>query len=146
MTETNPGELVQVIAYEFVVAAPPDWATGTITYIRVGRTAETRVRAYDADGSSLGATSSRTMRRALKQLRHLMARPDKGTWFTATCRLSAPGAFTFDFEYDAEPAFEPQIDPRHYLEEWELHPRDPEYTPPWLSERLAQARALVEHG
>jgi hypothetical protein len=133
---------MQRVGQEFLRAAPPGWATGAIVYRRVGKTAESQATAQAADGTPLNVYLGRPATRILKELRRTMARSGKGTWFTALVRLSVDGRMTWDFDHDHEPAWFTPTSPLHYLQEQQEFPRDDEHTPPWMRERLEQARAM----
>ena len=137
-------ELQQTIGQEFFKHVPRDgWAVGKIVYAEVGKTAEGEAAAEDADGHYVGGRPTPAMTRAFRELRRAYAHPEKGTWFTAVCTITPEGKMSFDFDYDNEPAWTTPTYVGHYLEEWEQYPRSPQYTPAWLAERLAQARAAA---
>ncbi len=140
-TRRNPDELSQVIGQEFFDQAPAEWAEGKITYRQVGRVYKGEAVALGEAGQFVGGRPTRPMLRAFEELRALTARPGKGAWFTAHCTVTPEGKVSLDLDYDTEPDWDPPVDVRHYLEDWEAYPRSAHLTPAWLAERLEQARA-----
>lgn len=138
--------LTHQVGEAFVLRAPIGWVTGTIDFCQVGKTGEMETVATMPDGSRIPFSPDRSAVRALHQMRTLMARPGTGAWFSARCRLRAPGWLSFDFDYDNEPAWSTPTSVGHYLEEAERHPRSPEHTPPWLARRLVEAKAWETRG
>lgn len=137
---SSPHELFQVIGREFVETAPAGWATGTITFTRVGNTSQLQAIAVDDTGRVLGGRPTRTMSRAFNRLREMLAQPDKGAFLTAQFTVRASdGNISVDFDYDGEPRFDAPIHPGHYVEELDQHPRAPELVPDWWRMRLAEA-------
>lgn len=136
-----PPDLLQVIGREFIDSAPKGWVTGTATFARVGNTSELRVLAFDARGTVIGGRPTRPMSRAFNTLREMLTQPGKGAFLTATYRLRASdGEMTVDFDYDHEPTFDAPIDPGHYAEELEQHPRASDAIPDWWHKRIAQGK------
>ena len=145
MSEPDPIELQQTIGREFFKTAPRDgWVKGVINYREVGKTYEAKAAARDDAGAYVGGRTTMTMMDAFGDLRRAYAHPDRGTWFTAVCTITPEGRMSFDFDYDNEPQWRTPTYVGHYLEEWEQYPRSPEFTPSWLAERLAEARARAE--
>ena len=145
MRDADVIELQQTIGMEFFKTAPPNgWTTGVVTSRGVGKTSESRVEARDAAGVYVGGRPTPAMARAFENLRRAYAHPDRGTWFTAVCTITPEGRMSFDFDYDNEPQWRTPTYVGHYLEEWDQYPRSPEFTPAWLADRLAEARARAE--
>ncbi|RFS85505.1 hypothetical protein D0T12_10765 [Actinomadura spongiicola] len=63
----------------------------------------------------------------------------KGTWFTAEYVIVRPGRYSVNFDYDNEPNFGFEIDPLTYANEMKYFPRDEEYIPTWLSQKINEA-------
>lgn len=132
--------LQQQIFTAFAAAAPANWQAGRITYRMAGRTSEFSASATEADGKvSFVNVSGFELGDVIEELREVMAQPSKGAWLSATVELQASGQITIDVDYDTEPAWDVDVVAETYVEEQQLHPRDPELQPAWYRERLRVA-------
>ncbi|WP_246006976.1 hypothetical protein [Actinomadura pelletieri] len=73
-------------------------------------------------------------------MRTRMYTQGKGTWFTAEYVIVHPGRYSVDFDYDNEPDFGFEIDTKTYANEMKYFPRDEEYIPTWLRQKLNEAK------
>jgi len=70
------------------------------------------------------------------ELRRLMYRPDRGTWFSARLTVSHQGDYRSDYDYDTRPAFDPPASPELFVRDLEAFPRDASRVPSWLADEL----------
>ncbi len=122
---------------------PGDTAVHHLVTWRLGALREGETRAYTANGGVEApegrhdrVVPPREFYLAMAQLPAAMARPGRGTWFSADIRVSADGEVTTAFDYDTEPAWR-SVAPASLAAELEEFPRDPEHRPAWLVDRLA---------
>ncbi len=132
--------LHQQIAHALVEAAPAGWSELRSVHREVGRTAEQQHIALMPDGQLVGLRGvPKGVRRGYRALRELLYQPDKGTWYTATCTVTAQGRLSFDFDYDGEPEWSVPVVAGTYVEDLEMFPRAEDVRPEWLRRRLQEA-------
>ncbi len=99
---------------------------------------------FDEDGirfESLRTPAS--VSRARKALRAASYREGAGTWFSAKFTVTAAGAFTAEYNYDAEPEWDVPVDSIAYVTDQKHFPRDEEHQPEWLKAKLAEGRVRI---
>ncbi len=62
--------------------------------------------------------------------------PERGAWLSARFLIDASGSFFRSYNVDYEPDWPFTVGDSHYIEELEMFPRELEYTPEWLRDRL----------
>jgi len=74
------------------------------------------------------------------ELRTVMYRPGKGTWFSAAFTISAAGSVDAAFNFDEEPEWSRPTEPVFYVQDLERYPRYESAIPPWLAHQLELGR------
>ena len=74
------------------------------------------------------------------ELREVMYRPGKGTWFSAVFTITAAGAVDAQFNFDDEPEWSRPTEPVFYVQDLERFPRDESAIPEWLAKQLVLGR------
>ncbi|MDT0326815.1 immunity protein YezG family protein [Nocardiopsis lambiniae] len=131
-------EILQKIGGELLTAVSDEWETITYTACAlIGQMSE-RLEETRAGGEPERRRIPLGVIDLVRELRAGMYQENKGTWFTLTYTITRPGKFKADYDYDGQPrfVFYPQssdfaLDLRHF-------PRDPEYIPDWLNEKLRE--------
>jgi hypothetical protein len=136
----SPEAIYRSMVEAFNEGAAAGWSIGQVICRQVGELAQYAAVAYMPDGSKTYLDGvGMAFGDSFDALRELFAQPGKGTWFTATIKFTSDGRLSGDFDYDNEPEWGLKVSPGHYVEEWELYPRDAAHTPDWLAARLAEA-------
>ncbi|WP_158581464.1 hypothetical protein [Actinomadura spongiicola] len=139
ITPSEQEAVLRNVGSEILAAAPVGW---TELGFRLVATAELARNSFEAkleDGSTVHLSAPDTPRRRLQELRTKMYTQGKGTWFTAEYVIVRPGRYSVNFDYDNEPNFGFEIDPLTYANEMKYFPRDEEYIPTWLSQKINEA-------
>jgi hypothetical protein len=107
------------------------WNDCVVEYRKAGPVAESRVALTGGDGATAVVESPTPMVIALKRLRELMATQGKGAWLSATLTAKPDGKCSFDYNYDARPAWTVQPTDETYIEDLRKYPRAAVEIPDW---------------
>ncbi|WDZ91585.1 immunity protein YezG family protein [Nocardiopsis sp. HUAS JQ3] len=121
-----------------------DWEEIAVKYSALSTTSTTRTRIRSADGETRKGDIPIEASSLFNELRTGMHEDGKGTWYTAEYTITKPGRFSVDFDYDSEPEFAFEVDPRTYYEDVEYFPRSFENLPEWLREKLPEALEVIK--
>ena len=109
-----------------------------------------RMRAIHADGRLVddgvrydSLRTPATVSKAMDSVRAASYREGAGTWFSAKFTVTAAGAFTAEYNYDAEPEWDVPVDSIAYVTDQKHFPRDEEHQPEWLKAKLAEGRVRI---
>lgn len=75
---------------------------------------------------------------AFAELRRMLCRPGRGTWFAARLSVDPPGRMNISYNLDHDPKWFPPIPASYWVRDLEAFPRDEEFIPDWLREKLAE--------
>jgi len=137
MTDESPylvqqGEAQTAVVRALFESLPRDgWSSCTVEYRKAGHVAESQVNLTSTDGTTEVVKSPLPMITALKRLRELMAGQGRGAWLSVTVSATPEGKCSFDFNYDARPAWTVQPTDDTYIEDLKAHPRPAELIPGW---------------
>lgn len=130
---------LQRIAQGVVNGAPLGWQRIRVLCTMVGNFGQVMVAATDADGTEKGMNRvPGDVAKALAEIRHLSAEPERGTWFTTLVTITPEGKLTVTSNVNTEPKFTKEITAEHLREEARQFPRTPEHTPQWLAAKFAE--------
>lgn len=121
-----------------------DWEEISVKYSALSTTSTTRTIIRGADGETRKGDIPVEASSLFNELRTGMHEDGKGTWYTAEYTITKPGRFSVDFDYDSEPEFAFEVDPRTYYEDVEYFPRSFENLPEWLREKLPEALEVIK--
>ncbi|RKS05673.1 uncharacterized protein DUF600 [Nocardiopsis sp. Huas11] len=96
------------------------------------------------DGNTEKVVPPSTVDELMDQIRDEMYEQGKGTWFSAQYTITPPGRFSVDFDYDNQPTFPFEPDPKTYYEDMAHFPRDFENTPDWLKDKIRTALTIMK--
>jgi hypothetical protein len=135
---SNPtaAELLARIGTELADSAPGGWRELRLVLAVTGPLTRSTFEIVAPDG---GVTSEPTPVEVFDpadDLRAVTADPGAGAWFTCRITVHPDLVAVAEFDYDAEPAFDPPPVPDTWAEELERFPRDAAHIPAWLSARL----------
>lgn len=133
-------EIQQMICQELVKSINIDWVLIRWEFCSTVSISQGIVETTGSDGRVTGHTPPPKAVRALKDLREKMRDASKGTWFTAVVAVDEAGKYTFSFDYEKEPAFDPQVTDGIFATDFEYYPRSTESVPDWLKRKLDGAR------
>ncbi len=72
----------------------------------------------------------------LRELRNLMYRTGKGTWFSSKIFVSSTRSIDATYDYTNEPEWDAPISAECYVQDLERFPRDENNRPLWLREKI----------
>ncbi|CAM3753063.1 hypothetical protein [Nocardiopsis rhodophaea] len=142
----GPVEQHQILANigkEIVSGAPDNWER--LEYSAksiISGTADLLVATYD-DGQTESIDMPDSILGMLRELRAGMYQEAKGTWYSMKYTIVRPGNFNTEFNYDSDPGFTFEPTPEEFVRDLQYFPRDDEYIPAWLREKI---RAAEEGG
>lgn len=132
-------QLVETLARELGAAQTEGWDEVRMTALVAGDRTDLRVSAV-RDGRFLPqqVPTTQVFQDALTELRAVMARPGRGTWYMMSLSARADGGpVETRFDDENEPPFLPPVDPVELVKDQERYPRDVDQQPWWLQERLS---------
>lgn len=132
-------EIQQAIGRALVEAAPSGWNELRYEFRATIQIDGDRFESVASDGMAARISAPFSVMELFAELRSAMYRPGVGTWFTARYVVNRLGDYKFDFDYDSEPDFNPQLTPGAFALDLEYFPRDDEHMPEWLREMVRQA-------
>jgi hypothetical protein len=108
---------------------------------------QSTTNAFRADGSEVHLSVNIDASEAADELREAMARPGRGTWFSARFTVTNTGSMDADFDYHSEPDWAHPVDPVIYVNDLKEYPRDEANMPEWLKRDVAaSARGVTAVG
>jgi hypothetical protein len=128
-------ELAQELGSHLVPSAPDEWSTLSYETFGVVGLQEATLQVTYADGHTQWFRPPPAAAPLAHELRQVMYREGKGTWFSARFMVTRPQSLDVAFNYDDEPPWDAPIDPAHYARELEKFPRNDDATPGWLRDR-----------
>lgn len=138
------GELTEQIAGLLPTQVKGPWTSLVFSDRSLATYGEDTLVVYRPDGTADETQAPpRQISKLVMKLRKVMYRPGAGTWLSAQWTITNHGdsiASSAAFNYDDEPEWFEPIEPEHYALDLEDFPRDAGSIPPWLQERVAQAR------
>ncbi|RKS06915.1 uncharacterized protein DUF600 [Nocardiopsis sp. Huas11] len=121
-----------------------DWDEITATYSALVGMSTTSLTVTTRDGRTRKGKFPLRAVPMMSELRAGMHDEEKGTWYTAKYTIQRPGKFSVSYEYDTEPVFGFEIDPRTFYEDLDHYPRPFETLPEWLRGKLVEALELIK--
>ncbi|GAB2687374.1 hypothetical protein [Nocardia thraciensis] len=90
------------------------------------------------DGSTVAVAAPVELNRPLARLRVALYRvdPARGAWLSARFTIESSGTFFRSYNQDYEPDWNPPLADSDYVADLEMFPRELEYTPEWLLDKL----------
>lgn len=137
-------ELLQKIGILILDEVGDDWQEISVRYSALSTTATTRTTITGGDGEARKGDVPLEASSLFHKLRTEMHEDDKGTWYIADYTITRPGRFSADFDYESEPQFAFEVDPRTYYEDLEYFPRPFELVPEWLRAKLPEALDMIK--
>ncbi|WP_024817733.1 hypothetical protein [Arthrobacter sp. 31Y] len=136
-------KLERTIADGLWAVRPQDIQWDEFAYVRseIGSRAGSIARAYVAGAEVKRIHVDNNVLIAARTLRDVMYRPNRGTWFSMTLKVTPKGdSWEADYNYTEKPVWElgePVTDT--YAQELYLFPRDEEHIPDWFKEEMKGA-------
>ncbi|WP_019854490.1 hypothetical protein [Actinopolyspora mortivallis] len=135
LDEQAQQEMIQRIGRTLVQALPPGWSQVSVRYRSVGAHRELDAELTAPNGTEIPLAPPAELGELFARLRHGMYRENRGTWTSATYRLSRPASYSVDFDGEHEPAWENHPPHAEFAAELRLYPRAVHNIPGWLAER-----------
>ncbi|MFW6642112.1 hypothetical protein ACOALZ_18970 [Nocardiopsis algeriensis] len=141
MDASQQEKLVREMALEILEGAPRGWSVMKYRYEHIGRAGAGENLVTFEDGETKRKRQPYSVIEKAISLKEGMYEKVKGTWFSMTLTITPPESFEVEFNYDKTMSIHPLPPlPGSYAYELEKYPRDPEYIPDWLQEKLRQAQ------
>ncbi|SFT85848.1 hypothetical protein SAMN04487904_11111 [Actinopolyspora lacussalsi subsp. righensis] len=128
-------EMIQRIGRGIVHALPPGWQEVSVRYRAVGSYRELAAELIAPNGTGIPVAMTSEVGELFAELRHGMYQPQRGTWVSATYRLSRPASYSVDFNGDHSPEWEQEPPYTEFAAELSRYPRATHNIPGWLAER-----------
>lgn len=132
--------LMQRIGNLLLDVAPSDFRRIDVLVKMTVAVQDAEITVYLQDGSTPEVLPPVGLDAAFAELRQLLYRPDRGTWFSARCVVNAPSRIDINYNLDHDPLFMPPVPASGFARDLRAFPREDEFVPDWLFERLAEAR------
>ncbi|MBP2264797.1 exonuclease III [Pseudarthrobacter sp. PvP004] len=136
-------EYERIIAEGIWAIRPTDRAWDALVYVhnQIGSRGSSITKIYDHGELVQRASFADEILFTVDDLREVMYRPGKGTWFSMTLKVTPKGdGWEADYNYTEKPVWElgePVNDT--YAQELYLFPRDEEHIPDWFKEEMKGA-------
>ncbi|WP_160051654.1 immunity protein YezG family protein [Nocardiopsis sp. FR26] len=137
-------EILQRIGILILDEAGDDWQEITVRYSCLSTTSTTRTIITTKNGETRRGDIPLKASTLFYELRREMHEDEKGTWYIADYKITRPGSFSVDFDYESEPQFAFEVDPRTYYEDLEYFPRPFETVPEWMQGKLVRALEMIK--
>ncbi len=137
-------EILVQIGSRILEEAPQGWKSLTYRVQTVIEHGSSEVIVEFEDGSSRRKFPPAGLGLMIDNLRAGMYQEGKGTWFSFEYVITPPGNFNVTYNYDEDPGI--TFPTAHgFTKDLEYFPRDEDYIPDWLREKLreeAEGRAM----
>jgi hypothetical protein len=125
-------DIQQNIAIGMVKSAERyDWSEITYKFSELAGITLAQSAVTTKSGERIGVDDPEDVDLAFSDLRKVMATEAHGTWYSATAKAVRGGSFDIDFNYDAPPEWNTDIDDELYLADQERYPRPRNELPDW---------------
>jgi hypothetical protein len=138
-----PNEMgtIDTIARALTAQLPDGWREVSATYRATAPYAELDAEMIGSSGQPAQVDPlPEGLESHFETLRLQMYQPGKGAWLTARITITPEGHFSTDFDYENEPAWSIPVNPDIYATDLSEFPREHQYTPDWLSEKVRDLR------
>ncbi|MER7016110.1 hypothetical protein ABT324_32180 [Saccharopolyspora sp. NPDC000359] len=135
-------EIRQQVVDSLLANAPSDWAEIQLDFRASSTICQAEVSGSVLSGSPLLMPPPDGTTGRLKALRAVMFEPGRGTWFSLHLGVQRGGSPQYRFNYTDDPHWRPPVAPTVFTLDQERFPRDDQYIPDWLRERLAAGAAM----
>jgi hypothetical protein len=135
-------QITDAIARSIIDAVAPGWSSIQYRRSAVSAMSESRLVVVTPSGTEQPRVP-RDVAKLAAQLRDVMYRPGRGTWYSFTLDIQPPGSAASRFTYDDEPAWDVPADPVAYVTDQHTHPRDAAHQPAWLRGKLVDGWAQI---
>jgi hypothetical protein len=138
-SEQRHDELMQRIGTALLGAAPEGFRRIDVLVKMTVGVQDLAMTVYLPDGSTAEVMPPDELGPAFAELRHVVHRPGRGTWFSARCVVNAPTRIDMSYNLDHDPLFTPPVEASAFARDLETFPRDEAFIPGWLRDKLAEA-------
>ncbi|ACU40296.1 TNT domain-containing protein [Actinosynnema mirum] len=144
-TADDQGAVLDSVAALLAHRLPGDWERLLLEVRVMGGHVESTTSLLDLHGRESDWELPEEALPLLLHLREGMADPVHGAWFALRLRLTHPGEYSAEQDWDSEPAWTHRPPERHHVEELALHPRAESEIPGWLRERAGLPEPAPVH-
>lgn len=141
-------ELLQLVGRDLIQAAPASWQRLDFEFRGIATVCDYSLWCTMHDGAIHQIPEPLFVAdRAMRDLRHIMYEPHRGTWFLARYNIADTMEYRIVYDYDNDPLWRVPTDVENWKADLIQYPRDPEYMPEWLRNiLLGQYKYLNERG
>ncbi|MCY9786886.1 hypothetical protein KIK06_23670 [Nocardiopsis sp. EMB25] len=137
-------EILQQVGGLILDSVPDDWSEIRAEFSAVVGMSTTDLTVTTDTGETRKGKFPLQAVPLMSRLRAGMHDDGKGTWYTAAYTIRRPGSFSVDYDYDSEPDFGFEVDPKTFFEDLDHFPRPFESLPDWLREKLVEAHQAMK--
>lgn len=143
--QARQGQLVDEIGNRVASVVEGRWSTLIFNHRNLCEFFTGRIQVYRPGGLREHVRPPDSVVPLTDELRRVMYRPGRGTWFSAHWSITRDGgdaglSARVVFNYDDEPVWRWPAHPGLYALDLETFPRDEEYVPGWLRQKVNGAR------
>lgn len=130
-------EILNKVGSKILATAPPDWNKIVYKSSSVVEMSNSSATVEYKNGETRTFRTDAMIGIYLDELRAGMYVKGKGTWFSLEYTITRPGRFKVHYNYDEDPGLT-FATPKAFTNDLEYFPRDPEYTPEWLKQKIRE--------
>lgn len=137
MSPEEQQEILMKVGSKILASAPQGWSRIVYDTISVVEMSSSSAVVEYETGESKTFETDVMIDVYLNKLRAGMYIVGKGTWFSLEYVITRPGKFKVHYNYDDEPGLTFATS-KAFTNDLKYFPRNPEYIPGWLSEKLRE--------
>lgn len=138
-SEQRHDELLQHIGGMLLDAAPEGFRRIDVLVRMTVAVQDVAMTVYLPDGGTPEVAPPEGLTAAFQEMRQVLYRPGRGTWFSARCVVNAPVRIDITYNFDHDPLFNPPVPAGDFARDLRVFPRDDAYVPDWLRAKLVEA-------
>ncbi|GAA2426885.1 hypothetical protein GCM10010191_44390 [Actinomadura vinacea] len=136
--EERYDELVQRLGRILMQISPEGWERIDLQVRMVASVSEGALTVVMADGVHAEVEPVRDFSEIAAELRSMLYRPDRGTWFGMRFTMSPPSEYWVSFNDRFDPEWSPPLPAEAWRHDLSVFPRADEHIPAWLRDRIAE--------
>ncbi|MDQ3405181.1 MAG: hypothetical protein M3548_17620, partial [Actinomycetota bacterium] len=134
-------ELVQRVGIALLGVAPQGWRRLDLVAKMSSTVQDYGLVVLMADGTAAEVDPPEDAAKALVELRELMYRPERGTWFSLRFVMNPPTEYHTFYNFHHDPRWDPPASEEMFGRDLRRFPRPPAEVPDWLRRMFRQAPA-----
>ncbi|RIR68068.1 immunity protein YezG family protein [Mycobacteroides abscessus] len=128
-------ERIAKVVYSDLESKLPGWSTAALEYMEASARGSAGLEAKLASGEVKSVKVNSQVFQPLRELRRVMATAEHGTWLSMVLAVTSSGEFSYEFNYDQKPDWDPEPTSDAFIEDLENYPRPESEVPGWYPRR-----------